>query len=117
MLSIIHPTPSAEVNLYPRLKLYIIIYAQYNEWLVHHVSHFLIYIIITCLTIILGGRTKETIVAWLKKKSGPPAVAIAAKEDMEKLLKENIAVVGYFAVSVHEIFNTRWCRSTENLSC
>jgi len=44
-----------------------------------------------------GGRTKETIVAWLKKKSGPPAVAIAAKEDMEKLLKENIAVVGYFA--------------------
>mgnify|MGYP001800743851 FL=1 len=46
-----------------------------------------------------GGRTKETIVSWVKKKSGPPAVTLAAKEDVEKHLKGEVAVIGYFAVS------------------
>lgn len=45
-----------------------------------------------------GGRTSDTIVGWLKKKSGPPAITIAAKEDAEKLLKENVAVIGFFSV-------------------
>ena len=48
---------------------------------------------------IIGGRTEDTIVSWVKKKSGPPAATIATKEDAEKLLKEKVAVIGYFAVS------------------
>jgi protein disulfide-isomerase A1 len=46
-----------------------------------------------------GGRTADTIIPWVKKKSGPPAVTIASKEDAEKLLENEVAVIGFFEVS------------------
>lgn len=47
-----------------------------------------------------GGRQAADIVAWLKKKTGPPAVAVASKDDLEKLMQEEVCVVGFFKVIV-----------------
>lgn len=47
----------------------------------------------------VGGRDEKGIISWLKKKSGPPAVTLASKEDAEKLLKEQVTVVGFFKVN------------------
>jgi len=44
-----------------------------------------------------GGRTADTIVNWLEKKTGPPAKTITAADDMKKFIEDNeIAVVGFF---------------------
>ncbi|XP_067935867.1 protein disulfide-isomerase-like [Watersipora subatra] len=44
-----------------------------------------------------GGRTQDTIVSWLKKKSGPPAITLTNKEEVDILLKEKVAVIGFFS--------------------
>lgn len=45
-----------------------------------------------------GGRQAPDIVAWLKKKTGPAAVALATEEELAKLLEEEVSVVGFFKV-------------------
>ncbi len=45
-----------------------------------------------------GGRTADTIVAWVEKKTGPPAATLASVEEAKKLVEDNeIAVIGFFA--------------------
>ena len=45
-----------------------------------------------------GGRTSDTIVAWLKKKTGPPAVALADLDAAKEFIGEkSIVVIGLFA--------------------
>jgi len=44
-----------------------------------------------------GGRQAADIVAWVTKKTGPPAKDLTSVEEAEKFLKDNdIAVVGFF---------------------
>jgi len=44
-----------------------------------------------------GGRTADTIVSWLEKKTGPPALALADVEAAKKFVADNkVAVVGFF---------------------
>lgn len=43
-----------------------------------------------------GGRTDSEIVAWLKKKTGPPAQPLATTEDVKKFLEKEVAVIGFF---------------------
>ena len=40
-----------------------------------------------------GGRTADTIVAWLTKKSGPPAASLENMDAVNNFLGENQAVV------------------------
>lgn len=48
-----------------------------------------------------GGRTAADIVAWLKKKTGPPAAVLASQKDLDALTAENdVVVVGFFKVYV-----------------
>ncbi|GAB1597283.1 protein disulfide-isomerase-like [Argonauta hians] len=43
------------------------------------------------------GRTSGDIVAWIKKKTGPPAVTLASVSDAKALIdKEDVVVVGFF---------------------
>merc|ERR1711983_432144 len=45
-----------------------------------------------------GGRTADTIVSWVEKKTGPPAVTLDSVEAAKKFVEDNeIAVVGFFA--------------------
>merc|ERR1712051_458467 len=45
-----------------------------------------------------GGRTAETIVSWVEKKTGPPAKALAGAEDAMAFVEgKNVAVIGCFA--------------------
>lgn len=45
-----------------------------------------------------GGRTENDIVAWLKKKTGPPAVELANAEAVKEFTdKKLVAVVGFFS--------------------
>jgi len=44
-----------------------------------------------------GGRTTDTIVAWVTKKSGPPAITLGTVEAAEKLVEDNkVTVLGFF---------------------
>jgi len=44
-----------------------------------------------------GGRTADAIVAWVEKKSGPPAVTLTDVDAAKKLVEDNkVAVVGFF---------------------
>ena len=44
-----------------------------------------------------GGRTKDTILSWLDKKTGPPAVELKYPELSKKVIEsEKVAVVGFF---------------------
>merc|ERR1712209_117115 len=44
-----------------------------------------------------GGRTSDTIISWLEKKTGPPAAALADVDAAKKFLEDNkVAVVGFF---------------------
>ena len=44
-----------------------------------------------------GGRQADDIVAWLKKKTGPPAVEITSAEQAKKISStNNVAVFGFF---------------------
>ena len=45
-----------------------------------------------------GGRTADEIVAWLNKKTGPPAKTLESSEDLKTFIEAlNVAVVGFFA--------------------
>lgn len=45
-----------------------------------------------------GGRTADTIVSWVEKKTGPPAVSFADLDAAKAFVADNdIAVVGFFA--------------------
>merc|ERR1712045_306306 len=45
-----------------------------------------------------GGRTADTIVNWVEKKTGPPAVALDSVDAAKTFIEDNdIAVVGFFA--------------------
>jgi len=44
-----------------------------------------------------GGRTADEIVAWLNKKTGPPAKVLATKEEVKAFVEpKEVAVVGFF---------------------
>jgi len=44
-----------------------------------------------------GGRTADTIVTWLEKKTGPPALELADAEAAKKFVADNkVAVIGFF---------------------
>merc|ERR1712018_445286 len=44
-----------------------------------------------------GGRTADTIVSWLEKKTGPPATTLATEEEAKKFIEDNkVAVIGFF---------------------
>ena len=44
-----------------------------------------------------GGRTADTIVAWVEKKTGPPAVTFTTVEEANKFKEDNkVAIVGFF---------------------
>ena len=44
-----------------------------------------------------GGRTTDTIVSWVEKKSGPPAISLANPEASKKFVEDNkVAVIGFF---------------------
>merc|ERR1712158_30558 len=44
-----------------------------------------------------GGRTADTIVSWLEKKTGPPALDLADAEAAKKFVADNkVAVIGFF---------------------
>merc|ERR1711890_57154 len=50
-----------------------------------------------------GGRTADTIVSWLEKKTGPPAVAVASVEEAAAFTAgKDVAVIGYFADQTSE---------------
>merc|ERR1712121_462198 len=45
-----------------------------------------------------GGRTADTIVSWLEKKTGPPALALASVEEATAFVAgKDVAVIGVFA--------------------
>lgn len=45
-----------------------------------------------------GGRTADTIVAWVEKKTGPPAVALDTVDAAKKFAEDNeVVVIGFFA--------------------
>jgi protein disulfide-isomerase A1 len=45
-----------------------------------------------------GGRTADTIVSWLEKKTGPPAVAVATVEEAAAFTAgKDVSVIGFFA--------------------
>jgi protein disulfide-isomerase A1 len=43
-----------------------------------------------------GGRTQADIVNWIKKKTGPPSVALSDAAELEKLKTDNKVVIAYF---------------------
>jgi len=54
-----------------------------------------------------GGRTSDDIVAWLKKKTGPPTVPLATSDEFTKFKDNNdVAVVGFFPDAESEAFKT-----------
>jgi protein disulfide-isomerase A1 len=45
-----------------------------------------------------GGRTADTIISWVEKKTGPAAVTLADVDAAKKFIEDNeIAVLGFFA--------------------
>jgi protein disulfide-isomerase A1 len=58
-----------------------------------------------------GGRQAADIVAWLKKKTGPPAVSVTSQEDLDKLMKEEVCVIGFFKVCLYPHINMCIMRS------
>lgn len=58
-------------------------------------SCFIIIIIIFILT--LGGRTKDEIIQWVLKKSGPAAKVLQSEEEVQSFIEgKHVAIVGYF---------------------
>lgn len=45
----------------------------------------------------IGGRQADDIVAWLKKKTGPPALEVSSAEQAKELIAaNNVIVFGFF---------------------
>jgi len=45
----------------------------------------------------LGGRTKDEIIQWVVKKSGPAAKLLQSEEEFKSFIEgKNVAIVGYF---------------------
>lgn len=45
-----------------------------------------------------GGRTADTIVSWLEKKTGPPAVTVASVEEAATFTAgKDVSIIGFFA--------------------
>lgn len=45
----------------------------------------------------IGGRTKDEIVQWVLKKSGPAAKLLQSEEEIKAFIEgKNVAIVGYF---------------------
>lgn len=46
---------------------------------------------------LLGGRSKDDIIQWVLKKSGPAATALQSEEELKLFIEgKNVAIVGYF---------------------
>ena len=59
-----------------------------------------------------GGRQSADIVNWLKKKTGPPAVALNDVEAAKTLIeKDDVVVIGFFKVSMKTRFTYRPAKS------
>jgi len=44
-----------------------------------------------------GGRTADTIITWLEKKTGPPAAALDTVDAAKKFIEDNkVAIIGFF---------------------
>ena len=44
-----------------------------------------------------GGRTSDTIISWLEKKTGPPAITLSNVDDSKKFIEDNkVVVIGFF---------------------
>lgn len=47
----------------------------------------------------VGGRQAESIISWLKKKTGPPARELASISEIKEFKANNtVAIIGYFKV-------------------
>lgn len=44
-----------------------------------------------------GGRTEADIIRWVGKKTGPPTALLEKVDDISKMEKDEVAVVGYFS--------------------
>merc|ERR1711970_1257521 len=46
-----------------------------------------------------GGRTADTIITWVEKKTGPPAVTLEAVDAAKKFVEDNeIAILGFLPI-------------------
>lgn len=53
--------------------------------------------IVNNIVFLTGGRQADDIVAWLKKKTGPPAIMVATTEQAKELIAANTVVIfGFF---------------------
>jgi len=53
-----------------------------------------------------GGRTGDDIVAWLNKKTGPPAKILDSSEELDEFAKDkDVAVVGFFEGKEGELYD------------
>lgn len=49
------------------------------------------------LFIFLGGRTKDQIIQWLNKKSGPAAKLLSSEEEQKEFINsQDVVIIGYF---------------------
>lgn len=47
--------------------------------------------------ILIGGRSKDEIIQWVIKKSGPVAKLLESEEELKLFIEgKNVAIVGYF---------------------
>ena len=56
-----------------------------------------------CILVIkTGGRQSADIVNWLKKKTGPPCLALESVDDAKKMVeKDEVVVIGFFKVHLY----------------
>lgn len=60
-------------------------------------SSFIIIIFIILYFNIAGGRTKDEIIQWVLKKSGPAATVLQSEEEFKSFIEgKHVAVVGFF---------------------
>ena len=63
-----------------------------------------------------GGRTAADIVAWIKKRTGPPCTILDSAAAVEKAKEEGLGAFGYFAKyegSDHEVFEALALKSDD----
>lgn len=49
------------------------------------------------INLFVGGRTKDEIVQWVLKKSGPAAKILKSEEELKSFIEgKTVAIVGYF---------------------